>query len=453
MSERQVISPAFEAFLADSGPEVKREAIVIYKPSEPPEVPLRGSLRELKKRLDYIKGQAAAQKATRDRVFRSYVQASRKRAPKVTELAHSPVGGGALPVSTFEVTRKTLRALEDQPNVLAVLPNQRVGLIGPKRVNYEALAKDELEDGLTWGLRKLDIPTVWDKSKGKGVNVAVLDTGVHGDHPALQGRVKEFVVIDPLGRRIETKDGATFDYDQHGTHVCGTIAGGKAGGVAIGVAPEANLLVASINFGSSFLSNVVAGLVWAVEKGADIVSMSIGMSFYDPNIDELFKVLLAQYGIVPVVAIGNENHGSTSCPGNAFHSLSVGALEKQPHSRFDVASFSSGASLVFPGQAVPMVTKPDVVAPGAQVYSCIPPAKTADGVFEYTYMDGTSMATPHVAGVLALLMAAKSATPVRAIIDAVKQTADHPAGNPNLRPDNRWGYGLINPAKALRALS
>jgi len=93
-----------------------------------------------------------------------------------------------------------------------------------------------------------------------------------------------------------------------------------------------------------------------------------------------------------------------------------------------------------------------VVAPGTQVYSCIPPAKIPDGIFEYTYMDGTSMATPHVAGALALLMAAKPATPVRDIIQAVRDTAEHPAADSTLRPDNRWGYGLIQPAKALKAL-
>jgi subtilisin family serine protease len=100
-----------------------------------------------------------------------------------------------------------------------------------------------------------------------------------------------------------------------------------------------------------------------------------------------------------------------------------------------------------------LVTKPDVVAPGAQVYSCIPPAKIPEGVFEYTYMDGTSMAAPHVAGVLALLMAAKPATAVNDIITAVKETAEHPTGDLNMRPDNRWGYGLVQPLKALPKLS
>jgi subtilisin family serine protease len=131
----------------------------------------------------------------------------------------------------------------------------------------------------------------------------------------------------------------------------------------------------------------------------------------------------------------------------------VGAIEKLPDNKVDVAFFSSGASLVFPGdEPNGVVTKPDVVAPGAQVYSCIPPTKTAHGTYEYNYMDGTSMATPHVAGVAALLMAAKPTAAVTDIIDVLKETAKHPQGN-GRRPDNRWGWGLLQPLEALSALS
>ena len=153
-----------------------------------------------------------------------------------------------------------------------------------------------------------------------------------------------------------------------------------------------------------------------------------------------------------MVAIGNENHGNSSSPGNAPNGLSVGAVELTGPGTVQIAPFSSGASLVFPGEAPnALVTKPDVAAPGAQVYSCIPPDQTPDGTFEYAYMGGTSMATPHVAGVAALLMAAKPAAPIRDIIGAMKDTATHPGGA-DRRPDNRWGSGMITPADALPAL-
>ncbi len=151
------------------------------------------------------------------------------------------------------------------------------------------------------------------------------------------------------------------------------------------------------------------------------------------------------------MAIGNENHGNTSSPGNAYNAFSVGAVEKMPRGKTDLAFFSSGASLEFPGQTNALVTKPDLVAPGSQVYSCIPPTKSSGATFEYTYMDGSSMATPHVAGVAALLMAAKPNASISDIIDAMKKTAKHPNGNSD-RPDNRWGYGLIQPVDALAAI-
>jgi serine protease AprX len=123
-----------------------------------------------------------------------------------------------------------------------------------------------------------------------------------------------------------------------------------------------------------------------------------------------------------------------------------------PGGKLEVVPFSSGASLVFPGaEPHALVTKPDVVAPGVQIYSSIPPENRKDGLFEYTYMDGTSMATPHVAGVAALLMSAKPSASLNDIIEAMETTAKHPDSQKN-RPDNRWGYGLIQPVKALKAL-
>ena len=448
MSTEAQISKAFEPFLAGSGPNDKREAIVIYKTPTTERARFRGRLRELKKRLDRVKSNAAPVQA---KLFEDYQKASAKRISHKQHLAVSSIGNNSLPIATIEVTPKTLPALAEQPNVVAVLPNQKIHLIQPKEVKYSSLARQESQDGLTWGLKQLDIPQLWDTSEGRHINVAVLDTGVYSEHPALVDKVRDFVVIDPLGRRISSSP--PFDGEQHGTHVCGTIAGGKTSdNTAIGVAPEANLFVAGVLVGSPTLRTLFEGITWAIEKGADIINMSLGFTYYEPLFAEVFNILIEQHGILPVVAIGNENHGNTSSPGNAHNAFSVGAVEKMPRRKTNVASFSSGASLVFPGQEPnAFVTKPDVVAPGTQVFSCIPPEKTPAGVYEYTYMDGTSMATPHVAGVAALLMAAKPEAPVNDIIAVLKETAKHPAGEER-RPDNRWGYGLIQPVEALKAL-
>lgn len=452
MSIEGKISPAFEQYLAGSGPNDKRDAIVIYRAPGGEEPRVRGRMRALKARLDFVRMRAAAQGPIQAKLAAGYRREGAKHLARDKELQVTSIGGDKLPVVAAQVTRKTLPALAAQPEVVAILPNQRIHLIKPKEVDYDALGRQESRDKLTWGLKQLGIPELWAeaKTKGKGVNVAVLDTGVHGEHPALAGRVKDFIVVDPLGRRV--KSSPSFDCGSHGTHVCGTIAGGKGeGGVAIGVAPEASLFVAGVLVGDSTLHTLMEGITWAVERGADIINMSLGFTYYEPLFAEVFRMVIEQYGVLPVVSIGNENHGNTSSPGNAFNAFSVGAVEKMPRNKVDVPFFSSGASLVFPGASEALVTKPDVVAPGVQVFSCVPPERTAEGTFEYSYMDGTSMATPHVAGVAALLMSAKPQAPVTDLIEVMKQTAKHPVGV-DARPDNRWGYGMIQPLTALQAL-
>ena len=442
MSDRAKISPAFEPFLAESGPNDKRDAIVVFQTPKVKSVRDRGRSHTLRERLDQIK---VEQQSLQSKVVAEYNAATDQN------LEMTPVGSGALPVRTVEVTRKSLPALAQQPEVVAILPNQEIQLIQPKQVEFGNLQRQEIKDGLTWGLKQLGIPELWNETRGAGINVAVLDTGVYGPHLALEGRVRAFVLIDPLGRRIETTE--AFDSDQHGTHVCGTIAGGESSsGVSIGVAPEANLLVAAVLIGQATLHTLFEGISWAIENEADIINMSLGFSYYEPLFAEVIDMLIDQFGILPVVAIGNENHGNSSSPGNAPNAFSVGAVEKMARGKLEVAFFSSGASLVFPGdEPDALVTKPDVVAPGVQVLSCIPPEKKADGLHEYAYMSGTSMATPHVSGVAALLMAAHPRAPVADIVTVLKETAMHPGGEQR-RPDNRWGYGLIRPLEALNAL-
>jgi subtilisin family serine protease len=236
--------------------------------------------------------------------------------------------------------------------------------------------------------------------------------------------------------------------------VCGTIAGGRTpDGVAIGVAPKAELLAGGVLIATGTLIALVEGLSWAVERGADVINMSLGFPAFEPYFTIVLDRIIDRYGILPVVSIGNENHGNSSSPGNSPAAFSVGAVgQGVRRSSLVVASFSSGASLQFPGEKrYPLITKPDVVAPGHGIYSAVPPQKIDGESFEYMYMSGTSMAAPHVAGVAALLMAAKPRAPVRDIMCALRETAWHPSGK-SLRPDNRWGHGMIRPIEALKVL-
>ena len=331
---------------------------------------------------------------------------------------------------------------------MTVMPNQSIELIGPTVNSRSVPARSEVAAGMTWGLEHLNVPKMWERTgKGSGVNVAVLDTGVCARHSALQRKVTEFVVVDPRGKLVTS---SRFDAGDHGTHVCGTVAGGAdSNGVRIGVAPDARLLVGAVLVGSATLRTVIAGIDWAVEHGADIISMSFGFTYYEPLFDSVLQTFRDLYGVLPVAAIGNNRLGNSSSPGNVPASLAVGATGKQGNGP-SVADFSSGASIEFPGAEKRVVTKPDVTAPGMNVYSCIP-GQTTNGMPEYSYMDGTSMATPHVAGVAALLMAAKPTAGVVEIAEALRETAWHPGGEEK-RPDNRWGWGQIRPLKALDAL-
>jgi subtilisin family serine protease len=449
MSDPSKVSTTLTAQLEDVGPNDRRDAIVIYYADPPPQPRVRGRLRDLQQRLAAIEDRAKAQQVSQARLLDDYQREGQRRMSRPQPLAARGLGGVALPAAQVEVTRQTLGALAEQPEVAAVMANQRVSLIRPKHIDYDKLRPQERKDGMTWGLKQLGIPELWAETKGEQINVAVLDSGVYGDHSALKGRVQGFMLVDPLGRRIETD--RSFDADEHGTHVCGTIAGGVTeDGVAIGIAPAASLFVAGVLVGQGTLAALIEGLGWAIEQGADVINMSLGMAYYEPLFPQVLDLVL-ETGALPIVAIGNESHGNSSSPGSAHNALSVGALERQTGGKLAVCPFSSGASLSFPGQEPALVIKPDLAAPGAQVYSCIPPRKTPDGAFDYNYMDGTSMATPHVSGVAALLMAAEPAAPLEEIVGALRETARHPNGRKK-RPCNRWGHGLIQPLEALRAL-
>jgi len=446
------ISPAFKPFLARSGDHDRRDAVVIYQTPGIEGIQLGDRLGQLNRRqLDIVREQAQLQRDVEGRLFENYQGRSRDMGHEGTPLKTRTIGAGTLPMANVEVTRTTLAALASEPEVVAVLPNQAIELLKPKQIDYTDLLPQETEGGLTWGLKQLDIAKVWETTKGAGINVAVLDTGCYGNHPALEGRVQDFVLVDPLGRRITTD--ISFDAGQHGTHVCGTIAGGMTEeGIAIGCAPEANLLVGGVLVGNATLLTLVEGIAWAIERGADIINLSLGLEYYEPLFSKVLDIIISQYDVLPVVAIGNSNHGNTSSPGNSYNAFSVGAIEQMAEDQLGVTFFSSGASLVFPGQSPEeIVTKPDVVAPGAQVYSCIPPEQRPDGTFAYTYMDGTSMAAPHISGVAALLMAANPAASATDVLKALRETALHPNGAER-RPDNRWGYGLIQPAEALKLI-
>ncbi|MBB4960068.1 S8 family serine peptidase [Micromonospora polyrhachis] len=230
---------------------------------------------------------------------------------------------------------------------------------------------------------------------GRGVTVAVLDTGVDVEHPDLVGKVAE--------SRNFSEAPEDSDIIGHGTHVAATVAGSGAasGGKYRGVAPDATLLSGKVCVSTSCTdSAVLAGMQWAAaEKRATLVNLSLG--FTDtPEIDPLeqaVNTLTAQTGTLFVISAGNDGgEGTVSSPGSADAALTVGAVDRDEQ----LADFSSQGPRVGDEAIKPDITAPgvDIVAARASGTDTGTPA--GDG---YAAMSGTSMAAPHVAGAAALL--------------------------------------------------
>lgn len=292
-------------------------------------------------------------------------------------------------------------------------------------------AAAKLSQKYTWGLRQLDIPKLWAAGlTGKGVLVGHLDTGLDAKHPALKGRIEEFGEWDFLGRK--KSKASPHDSGDHGTHTAATICGVAVNGQHVGVAPGAKLFSGLVIEGGNTTARILGGLDWLVGNNVRIVSMSLGYPGYDPVFLELIRRLLRR-NVLPAFAIGNEGPNTSRSPGNYVGTLAIGASDESKHT----ADFSG--SQHFKRRRDP--DKPNVVAPGVDVIS----AKPAGG---YQTMDGTSIATPHVAGVAALLLEAKPQATAQGLMDALKKSAEPIAGEPTLR----HGSGLIRPAKALALL-
>jgi len=236
---------------------------------------------------------------------------------------------------------------------------------------------------------QIGAPAAWAAGyDGSGVKVAVLDTGVDQAHPDLAGRVSLAVSFVP--------GEGTADVNGHGTHVASTVGGSGAasGGVEKGVAPGANLIVGKVLSDSGFGEDswVIAGMEWAAAQGAKVISMSLGDDRPSDGTDPMSLAvdqLTAQTGALFVIAAGNTGaEAAMGAPGTANSALTVGAVD----STDQLAWFSTkGPRYGDYGM------KPDITAPGVGIT-----AAHAGGT-DYVPMDGTSMATPHVAGAAAIL--------------------------------------------------
>ncbi len=265
---------------------------------------------------------------------------------------------------------------------------------GAARVDLDGRVKASLEDSVP----QIHAPEAWAAGfTGSGATVAVLDTGYDPTHPDLKNRV--------LKSANFTSDATVTDGNGHGTHVASTVGGSGAasGGKRKGVAPGADLMIGKVlaDGGYGEDSWVLAGMVWAVDQGADVVSMSLGGDADDGShpLAQAVNELSAASDTLFVIAAGNAGQAgpsTVSSPGSADSALTVGAVDVH-----DVmANFSSRGPRLRDG-----ALKPEVVAPGVDVTAARAAGTELGPVVDdvYTTLSGTSMATPHVAGLAAIL--------------------------------------------------
>jgi major intracellular serine protease len=263
--------------------------------------------------------------------------------------------------------------------------NKPIVKLPPVRVSNANVNEKEIP----FGVSMVNAPEIWETTRGNGVVVAVLDTGVSTKHPDLQGRI-----ID--GRNFTPDfngDPNTYEDNQsHGTHVAGTICAIANSIGVVGVAPDVQLLVGKVldHEGSGDYDSIVSGVRWAVDwrgkngERARVISMSLGGPFDYKPLHDVIKYAVDN-NVAVVVAAGNEGDGTTmmdeySYPGMYDEVIEVGAIDQYKL----LADFSNTNDQI------------DVVAPGVDVLSTVPNG--------WAKMSGTSMATPHVSAVIALLI-------------------------------------------------
>jgi subtilisin family serine protease len=404
--------------------------------------------------LASLAGPALAQSP---KVPESLVTAAQGRPQRVIVLMAAPSQGGRQEAfrqpesfirGTLGNTAQSVSGIADQPLVVADVGSEGLRRLARSESVLRVVPDTLLHASLPDSVKLLDVPDVWSKqTRGNGVAVAILDTGVQLDHPFVKGRIvaeacfsstdeaqgSKSLCANGSGEQIGSGAAAACDYKTvnvgcvHGTHVAGIAAGaaGSAKGVRLdGMAPDAAIVAVKVfsRFDgeercgkgvktciSAFTSDTLKGLLFveriAAERKIAAVNLSLGGGHYGGPCDlnsAYTEVMgrLRSAGVAIVAAAGNEHLvGEIVQPACVSSAIAVGAVKKS--GEIDVSYSNTSAQV-------------EIVAPGTQILS-----SAANG---YYTLDGTSMAAPHVAGVFALLRARNPQATVDQLFDAIKKT-------------------------------
>lgn len=266
---------------------------------------------------------------------------------------------------------------------------------------------------IDWGVKIINAPKLWEHTKGEGVKVAVIDTGIDMNHPDLKDKIKGTINIFDKTTRDVT------DVYGHGTHVAGLIAGESTG-----VAPNVDLYIANVlnDKGLGRVVDILDGVTYAINSNVDILCMSLGVNKELPQILEERIKKAVNKDIIVICATGNNGKQDVAYPASYDFVVGVGGVNQ----KLERADFSNyGFDM-------------DIVAPAVDILST-----WKDG--KYAYMSGTSTASPLVAGGLALVKSYYRKQGIELNAKQIKEMIS----KLNKKKDRYVGYGLFDVVKLI----
>jgi subtilisin family serine protease len=268
-----------------------------------------------------------------------------------------------IPAAAAQLDANQVEQLRKNPDIDYIEPDYKIyalgGLDTESPLDFGILSSSQTTP---YGITMVNAPLVWPTTKGAGVRVAVMDTGISMYHPD-RGNVAGSISFVPSE--------AVEDFYGHGTHASGTIAAADNDVGVVGVAPQADLLIAKVldNTGSGLDSWLISGIEWAVDNNAKVISMSLGGSDYSAALNTACSNALAA-GTLLVAAAGNDNVNTPFYPAALPSVISVAAVDQSKNK----ASFSNYGPTI------------DLAAPGVSVYSTVPvdSGTAADAIWDST---------------------------------------------------------------------